>query len=361
MKAFGNVIWLDDPASGSVGELGGKLRSLIDLKQGGFSVPHGFGVTTNAFTAAAREAGITDRIREAGDQLDPGDLTAAKSVSAELTAKLVQAAMPQAIEQEIRAAYQRLEALSNQSGVPVAIRSSGVSEDLATASFAGQYETYLWVRGADAVIEHVERCWTGVFAPEVLTYRPTEEVEGKRAAQAGISVVVQRMIDARSAGVAFTLDPISGDRAKIIVESCWGLGEGVVKGDVTPDRFKFDKVTLELVRKDVAVQALEYRFDEAIGTVAAMPVEPERGTEPSLRPEEAAAVARLAKEVERLRDGAPQDIEWALDKSREPHLLQARAETVWAGKQQADETGGKSRSAMDRVLQTFVDPGRSRQ
>ena len=356
-EAGTNVFWIDDARGVARAKLGGKLRSLVELSESGFPVPPGFGVSSDTFAAFSAQSGLRERVEEVSTLLADADLGETRGISAELTELVRSAEMPREIEQDIRAAYDRLAGLAGVEHVPVAVRSSGVLEDLEGASFAGQYETYLWIRGADNVVKHVQRCWEGVFSPEVLTYRPSGEVAGS-SALAGMAVVVQRMVDAHASGVAFTLDPVTGDRSKIVIESCWGLGEGVVKGDITPDRFRIDKVTMELLGKEISVQDREYRFDPDRGEVRAMELDPERGALPSLDPQQAAAIAALAKQVERDR-GGPQDLEWALEDNGEPRLLQARPETVWAQRQREEATKGKSTSAMERVLGTFVKPGGS--
>jgi pyruvate,water dikinase len=167
-------------------------------------------------------------------------------------------------------------------------------------------------------------------------------------------VGVQVMVRARSAGVMFTLDPVSGDRSKIVIESCWGLGEGVVKGDVTPDRHRVDKITLEVLDREIGVQAEEYRFDEATGGVGLRPIEGDRGGECSLTEVEVVRIAELGKRVERHR-GSPQDLEWAIDHDGALRLLQARPETVWAAKRAAAAAEkADAASAGDRVMATFL-------
>ena len=195
-------------------------------------------------------------------------------------------------------------------GTPVAVRSSGVAEDLGGASFAGQYETFLWVMGAEEVRRHVRRCWTGLFSAPVLTYRP----ERRRAAveHRGMAVGVQRMVVPRAAGVMFTLDPLNGDRSKIVLEGAWGLGEAVVGGEVTPDRFRVDKVTLELLARELSAKEVECRFDPASRRRSMAPVPESAATVACLEDEDVLALTALGKRIERHRR-APVDIEWAVD------------------------------------------------
>jgi pyruvate,water dikinase len=232
----------------------------------------------------------------------------------------------------------------------VAVRSSGVAEDLGGASFAGQYETFLWVRGAEEVRRHVRRCWAGLFSAPVLTYRPADGATPP--ADAGMAVGVQRMVLARAAGVMFTLDPLNGDRSKVVLEGAWGLGEAVVSGEVTPDRFRVDKVTLELLEREVASKEVECRFDADAGGVRMVPVPAERRDASCLEDEHVIALATLAKRIERHR-GAPVDIEWAVDEGGDVQVLQVRPETVWSRKPK-QPLGGPGGTGVQRVLAKFM-------
>jgi pyruvate, water dikinase len=354
--ALRTVVWIDEPGGAGAELLGGKLGSLVEMTEAGFDVPPAFGVTTDAFTLFAESIGLQRTVKELCARLDLDDLQAVERVSAQLALIIEEAEMPPQLVADITAAYEQLEQKTGTPGVPVAVRSSGVSEDLEGASFAGQYDTYLWICGVEDVLRNVRRCWSGVFGPQVLTYRPQDGipvVDGDTLP--GMCVGVQQMVQARAAGVMFTLDPINGDRSKIVLEGCWGLGEGVVKGDITPDRFRVDKVTLELLASEIGVQTEEYGFDEAAREVGLLPVEPERGERACLSDEEAVAIAELGKRIERHR-GAPMDMEWAIDQDGRLHLLQARPETVWASKPVRSITGDGG-GAVDRVLAKFLSFG----
>lgn len=347
------IVWIDSANGVAREKLGGKLRSLVELNEDGFPVPLAFGVSTDAFDAFIEAAGLGARVQGLMKEVEGAELSQVQQISEQMTAEILGAEVPAQLKEAIVSAYGQLSERAGDGDLPVAVRSSGVNEDLEGASFAGQYETFLWVRGEDDVVDYVRRCWAGIFSPEVLTYRPEGSASLDLTAVAGMSVVVQQMVKSVSSGVAFTLDPINGDRSKIVIESCWGLGEGVVKGDVTPDRYKFDKVTLELLESETSEQAQEYRFDPELGRVELLPLDPERGKQPSLDAEQAKAVATLAKQVERKRDGAPQDLEWAVDASGEVRLLQARPETVWAAKAQ-EQKSDAPKSALERIMGTMT-------
>jgi pyruvate,water dikinase len=349
------IQWTDQPGA-SAALLGGKVNSLAEMTAAGFAVPPAFGVTTEAFAAFVRDAGLAERINAIRAGLDTADVAAVDRAAAEIAQLIEQTPIPAEIDAAIREAYAELERRAGEN-VPVAVRSSGVNEDLEGASFAGQYDTYLWIQGADAVLAHVRRCWSGLFNSAVLTYRPNEGVDGEGEGDGtelpGMCVGVQQMALARTAGVMFTLDPISGDRSKIVIESAWGLGEGVVKGDVTPDRHRVDKVAMEIRERDIGEQTHEYRFDEQAGEVVLAEIPGARGAEPSLSEGEVLAIAELGRRVERHR-GAPQDLEWAIDHDGALHLLQARPETIWSAKQAAGVASGDGGGAVDRVMATFL-------
>jgi pyruvate,water dikinase len=243
-----------------------------------------------------------------------------------------------AVESALREAYAEL-------GGPVAVRSSAVAEDQSTASFAGQLQTYLWIEGEDAVVEHVRRCWSGFFTPEALSYR---QQQGIAPADALMSVGVQTMVEARSAGVMFTLNPLNGDRSKVVLESTWGLGEALVSGEVDPDRFTVDKVTFGILERVVGAKQLEHRVDLERHAVSVEPVDDVRRASPSLTDDEVIELVKLGKAIERHR-GSPQDVEWAVDDSGALLVLQARAETVWSRRERTP-TVEKRGSALEYVL-----------
>ncbi len=341
------VLWLDEKGAAGNPLLGGKFSSLAEMTQAAFSVPPGFGITTGAYRTFLAEAGLVEearRVREAAAKLAPSEL---KASAAGLVEAIKTAPLPAALEAQVRDAYAALEAKTGVEGVPVAVRSSGESEDLEGASFAGQYDTYLWISGAEPVLTNMRACWASLFAETVLSYRQDgEAVVAKN--DFAICVGVQQMVEARAAGVMFTLDPLNGDRSKIVLEACWGLGEGVVKGDVTPSQYSLDKVTFEIVKRKVATQEEEYRFDPAAGAVGLVPVPDERRQSPCVTDGELVELARLAKRIEQHR-GAPQDIEWAVASDGALRVLQVRPETVWS-RREAKPVVAAQRSPVGHVL-----------
>ena len=313
----------------------------------GFAVPLGFGVTATACRVFMAHAGLDDKATFVREAARRSALAEIGNPRARLVEAIGAAPMPDKLETAIRRNYALLEERTGRPGVPVAVRSSGEAEDLADASFAGQYDTYLWIAGADAVLRHVRACWASMFGDAALSYRAGSG-DAPAAGGDGICVGIQQMVEARAAGVMFTLDPLNGDRSKIVMEACWGLGEGVVKGDVTPSRFTVDKVTLEIVKRDIVPQAEEYRFDPTTNAVCLMPLAPEREDAACIEDAEALALATLAKRIE-TRRGAAQDIEWAIGADGEVRVLQVRPETVWSQRESAGLVS-ESRSAVGHVL-----------
>lgn len=324
------ILWLDQPESAGNPVLGGKFSSLAESTRAGMPVPPGFGITTHAYREFMRNSGLeaeARRVRAACASLKTEDI-AAETKS--LLAAIHHEPLPTAVADTVAAAYAELERRVGLPSLPVAVRSSGESEDLAGASFAGQYETFLWITGIDALIENMRRCWAGMYGETVLSYRHQGELVVAKGDFA-ICVGVQQMVEARAAGVMFTLDPLTGDRSKVAIEACWGLGEGVVGGEVTPSQYLVDKVVLGVLKRKPVRQEAEYRFDREQGTVALLPIEGARRDKPCLSDEDVVALARLAKQIEAGR-GAPQDIEWAIGADGRIAVLQVRPETVWSGK-----------------------------
>src|SRR5690606_28358463 len=206
----------------------------------------------------------------------------------------------------------------------------------------GQQDTYLWLLGRDEVAEHVRRCWASLYTSRAIVYRLRNGIPNEGLSMA---VAVQKMVDARTAGVAMTLDPSTGDRSTIVIDAAWGLGELVVSGQVTPDNIHVDKVMLTVTAETIGDKHIELVPDAAAKTIAEREVGPERRGIRSLTDAEAAQVAAMAKRAEK-RFGVPQDVEWAIDRTlpegENVLLLQSRPETVWAHKadRQATTTSG---------------------
>ena len=319
--------------------VGGKSAHLGDLTQAGFPVPPGFAVTADAFDAVVQQY-----VDELLAGLDPDDVAALEQKAEHVRAVVESLDVPEEIARDVAEGYRRLGDELELSDPPVAVRSSAVAEDAADASFAGMQSTYLWLRGTDDVLAGVRRCWASYFNAEALAYR------AQHGGAAGMSVAVQYMVDARVAGVMFTINPVTGDPSSIAIDASYGLGVTVVGGDVTPDSYLFSKVTRELVRSEIGAKEIECVAAAGGGGTVLRDVDEERRARLCLEPAEVARLADLGRSVER-HYGRPQDLEWAIDRRLgEIFLLQARPETVWTQKRKI----AVAQSALAAIAATFT-------
>jgi pyruvate,water dikinase len=335
------VLSLDDCAGAPRAAVGGKAAGLGSIAGCGLPIPPGFAVTTGAYREAVGEEALAqiDGVLAGEAPLAERAATAAKF--------LEQLWPPASMADAIRGAYAALCERCGGENVAVAVRSSAASEDTEGASFAGEYESYLWIHGADDVLAAVVRCWSSLFSERALSYSAHERIETRPA----MAVVVQQMVDARAAGVLFSLNPENGDRSKVAIESCWGLGEALVGGEITPDSFLLDKITGEILRRRLATKATEVVFDRAAGRgVVTQPVEPERQELPSLTDEELETLRGHARTAEQ-ELGFPVDMEWAVGDGGIA-VLQVRPETVWS--RRPSKTQALTGSAIDSIVSNLV-------
>jgi pyruvate,water dikinase len=265
-----------------------------------------------------------------------GDLEAH---AAELRRLILEATEDHPLRDELRAACAELQRrCGDPADLAVAVRSSSVAEDGGAHSYAGEHDTHLWVLGPDEVDRRVRECWASLVTARALEYR-RHGGGAAGAADPAMAVVVQQMAPARAAGVFMTLNPSNGDRSKVMIESVWGLGEPLVSGEVNPDRFLVDKITGEVVRRDVATKPTELVRDPETGRgTSVRDVEPERVQAPSLQPAEIDELLQVARALER-RAGRPQDGEFAVVDGG-VRLLQCRPETVWSNRPRPRVTAG---------------------
>jgi pyruvate,water dikinase len=326
--------WFGDVRVGDRDAVGGKCASLGELVAAGVAVPDGFAVTVAAFDAVRAAGGVgeaLDRLEAACDPGSPAGLAEVRRRAAEL---LGAAPLPDGLADGVRDGYAELCRRAGRDDVPVAVRSSAVAEDGAAASFAGQQETYLWVRGSDEVLRRVRDCWASLYTPQAVAYRSALG-EGERREASRIAVGVQEMVDARVAGVAFTVSPVTGDPSVVAVNASGGLGEAVVSGVVTPDEYWVSKIGPVPLRATIGHKALRC-VPAATGTgTTLVDVPADLVDVPCLDDALLVELAAIAVLVER-HYGAPQDIEWALaDDGAGGHrflLLQSRPETVHAAR-----------------------------
>jgi len=312
--------------------VGGKCASLGDMIQAGVSVPPGFAVTTDAYLAMLDGHGLRLEIERALANVDPDDFDKVDRAAQAIRIRIRSHHLPSGVETAVREAYAAM-----GSELPVAVRSSATAEDLPDASFAGQQDTYLWVIGADDVVARMRDCWASLYTTRAVAYR---EKHGIPHAEVLMSVGVQKMVNARAAGVAMTLDPLNGDRSRIVIDASWGLGETVVSGIVTPDHYSVEKVLEQIAERKISDKHVELVPDETRGQAVEREVEAGRRTRPCLTDDEVLAIARLAKQLEKQKK-CPQDVEWAIDadlpEGQNLLALQSRPETVWSQKAAANK------------------------
>jgi len=281
-----------------VGGKGANLGELLRIE--GVRVPAGFCVTTEAFRRIMAEAPSMDDRLDQLSRLSPDDRESIRTVSAEVRRTLEGIAIPDDVATAITTALARL---GEQAAY--AVRSSATTEDLPTASFAGQQDTYLNVVGQAAVLEHVSKCWASLFTERAVTYRLRSGFDHRNVAMA---VVVQQMVFPAAAGVLFTADPVTSNRKVVSVEASFGLGEALVSGLVNADVYNVRDG--EVVAKTVATKQLAIHASPAGGTQQ-QAIEPERQEQPALTDEQVVRLAQLGRRIE-AHFGCPQDIEWCL-------------------------------------------------
>jgi pyruvate,water dikinase len=334
---FGSIGLADLP------EVGGKNASLGELMAAlapaGVRVPDGFALTVAAFRLHLAEAGLDRTIFDELNRLDVRDVAALAGVAQSIRERVAAAPLPRVVAEQLGAAYAALSSSRREEATDVAVRSSATAEDLPSASFAGQHETYLNVRGREALDHAVRNCFASLFTDRAIVYRVQN---GFRHEDVALSVGVQHMVrsDLGSAGVIFTLDTESGFPDVVLVTGAWGLGETVVQGRVRPDEFWVHKPTLRegyapILRREIADKTVKLVYAEggnkAVREVRVPATDRRR---PVLEDEEVLALARWAVAIEdhysrRAGRPTPMDIEWGRDgRTGELFILQARPETV---------------------------------
>ena len=324
------------------GSFGGKSSTLGELIAGGIPVPPGFAVSTSAFRAFVDEAGLAGKIAAETARISPGDVESVGAASHAISEAMRFAPVPDAVRDEVAQRYAEL------GEPPVAVRSSALGEDSQNATFAGQQETYLWVRGADHVCDAVRDCWVSLFSSPAIAYR-ARLAAGEEPA---MGVAVQLMVDAEVSGVLFTCNPVSGDPSMVAVNASWGLGLAVVGGEVTPDDYLVSKVTREVVRGHVHTKEVEYVPDAGGRGAVRVEVPEQRREVPCLEAAELDALMDVAERIERY-FGSHQDVEWAIARGGElpASLFVVQSRPVTAMKRPAGTPAAAS--AMALVMSAF--------
>jgi pyruvate, water dikinase len=349
------ILDLGDIRAADTPRVGPKMARLGELAAAGWRVPDGYAVTADALAdwlpapARAELDGLLGALIPAQAEGDPCALA---GVSARARELVEGQPLPAALADAVAAAHDRLEQRARAAATAdaaagvgssdarpgaalrVAVRSSAVSEDGAGASFAGQYETYLGVSGIADVLGHIRKCWASGYSAHALEYRRRlGGGAGARPHVLDLAVGVLELVDVRSAGVAFTLDPVTGDRNTLVVEANWGFGESVVSGQVSPDHWTVDRATGDIVTRRTGDKRVWSVFSPAAGRVVLEPAAAERAARACLTDDEVRYLARQATRIEAAEGGAPQDVEWAIARGLpfpdSVFILQHRPETTW--------------------------------
>ncbi len=325
----GAVLGFAELRRADVDRVGGKGANLGELTAAGLPVPPGFVVSASAYAAFCDGSGLRARIAERLAGVDVEDTAGLDRAAAEIRSTIETEPLPGWLEDAVRAAYDDLGA--GDAEPAVAVRSSATAEDTASASFAGMNETLLNVRGSAAVLDAVRRCWSSLFGARTVYYRAQK---GFAQAEMDIAVVVQRQIESTRAGVMFTIDPATGARDRLVIEGAFGLGESVVSGSVSPDRYVVGKDGLQIETREIRRKEIEIVAAGDAGTLT-RELGPGEAGRPVLSDEEARQVAAIGVQIES-HYGSPQDTEWAIDSTGKIWVLQARPVT---------STGTENRSA----------------
>ena len=351
-----SVLWFSELGMHDVERVGGKNASLgemiANLASAGVQVPNGFATTAEAYREFLSYEGLADRINAQLDALDVDDVVALAKTGKSIREAVIQAPFPVALEQDIRSAYDQLVAESGADAeISVAVRSSATAEDLPDASFAGQQETFLNVRGIDAVLHRVKEVFASLFNDRAIAYRVHQHFDHSKVA---LSAGVQRMVrsDLGASGVMFTMDTESGFRDAVFITSSYGLGEAVVQGAVNPDEYYVYKPALAAGRPAILKRGVGEKAKKLIYASSGdklidwAPVADADRRQLSLNDAEVTELAKQAMIIEK-HYGRPMDIEWGKDGGDgKLYILQARPETV------------KSREAA-QVLRRYKLKGRS--
>ena len=314
------VVWLEEVGKNDLSIVGGKGASLGEMINIGVPVPGGFAVTAQAFRDFLNRAGIARKLFEAlkVDVNQESELHRAEETAKKL---IMDAEVPEDIEKAIKSRYEELCKREGEQ-VFVAVRSSATAEDLPDASFAGQQETFLNMRGAEDVFNAVRKCWASLYGARAIFYRVEQGFEHDKV---NLSAIVQKMVDSEKSGVMFSSEPSTGEPL-VVIEGAWGLGESVVSGSVSPDNFVVDRKTKNIISKYIATKEIMIIRDPKTQKTVTIKVPAEKKEAIVLTDNEAIELAKYAEVLEK-HYGIPQDIEWGVEKDK-IYILQSRPITT---------------------------------
>ncbi len=316
MSAPKYVLWFYEIDKDDIPTVGGKGANLGEMTKAGFPVPGGFVVTSSAYVHMIEVNNLEDKIKAMLKDLNVEDATALNRASHQVIELIEKSPFPKDIEEQVFKAYDKL-----GNNPWVAVRSSATAEDLPEASFAGQQETYLNVRGDASVIVHIRKAWASLFEPRAIYYRVQQGFDHFKVA---LAVPVQKMVQSDISGIMFSINPVTNDKTHIVIEAVWGLGENIVQGAVTPDHYEVDKSELKLIQHKTVHQDIEMvRSGE--GNIQRK-VPSSRQDKRKLTDAQAVEVATLGKKLQQ-HYFFPQDSEWAIENGK-LYVVQTRPITT---------------------------------
>lgn len=334
-----NILWFSEVGAGDGATVGGKGANLGELTKAGFPVPPGFIITAQAYFDYVKETGLEERIEKILTGLDFEDSKELQKRAEEVKALIRKTPLPDHLKKEIIESYHQLEESSKTKKLYVAVRSSATAEDLADASFAGQQATYLNVIGDNNLLQAVLDCWASLFEARAIYYRNDK---GFSQLEVGIAVPVQKMVNSDTAGVMFTIDPTNNDLNHVSIEAAYGLGEVVVLGAVTPDRYLVNKKTREISSKEIAKQTWMLTRESGSSDTGKLDDLEKEGISVTEDKQKAQKISDklifklfdLAMAIEK-HYGKPQDTEWAIEDDQ-VFMVQSRPVTTLGSSQQTE-------------------------
>lgn len=314
-----SILWFKDVDKDDIPHVGGKGANLGEMTQAGFPVPNGFIVTSHAYFSFIKENHLTTKINHLLGTINFESSDSLMQVSAHIKKMIMHEEMSDELIAAIFKAYRQLSGPLDDA--LVAVRSSATAEDLPGASFAGQQETFLNVCGEADLILKVRAAWASLFEPRAIFYRHEQKYDHFRV---GIAIVVQKMVESEKSGIMFTIDPVTNDKSKIVIEAIYGLGEMIVQGQVTPDHYEVDKTELKITQRVVASQ--DVKLDRVKGVNKEVKVTKNEATKQKISNNIILELAALGKKLER-HYYFPQDSEWAVADGK-VYIVQTRPITT---------------------------------
>lgn len=324
------IVWIEDVGKNDVGLVGGKGANLGEMTTAGFPIPYGFIVTSHAYFNFIAKANIQPKIKDTLALLNVDNPNELRQASQHIQKLIMESKMPLNLAHQIISHYEKLNekeqlyfkkrmnmfdqamhTIKNVYNSPlVAVRSSATAEDLSDASFAGQQETYLNIKGDSALLKKIHECWASLFTERAIYYRHNQGFDHFKV---GLAAVVQRMVESDKSGVAFSIDPVTNDKSKLVIEAIYGLGEYIVQGKVTPDHYEVDKKSYFIIKKEKKYQNI--KLVKAGVENKEVKLGKEEGNQQKLTTEEIVKLSFLVNDIEK-HYYFPQDIEWAIEKDK---------------------------------------------